>query len=274
MTTGYKIEDLAATATTEVRQASKDFPHLENCPRCGGTGSYRGYSQYGHRCFKCEGKGKIAYKKPKAQRDADKKRRLERAEEKAVANLEAFKVAQPEVWAWMDGNNFAFAVSMVEAIRKYGDLTGPQLQACKNAIEKLAANKAAAAARVEAAPVIDLSNIMAAFDRASKKLRNPKLNVAGVQFSFAAAHSVNAGSLYVKRDGEYLGKITAGKFLAVRSTSAELEAEVIKIAADPKAAAVAHGRLTGNCSVCNRPLTNEESVKYGIGPICASNFGW
>lgn len=272
MTTGYKIEDLAETATTVVREASKELPHLETCPRCGGDGSYKGYSNLGRRCFKCDGKGKLAFKKPAAERKAARDKAAARKANKAEANLAEFKVAHPDVWAWMDGSSFQFAVNMVEAIRKYGDLTPNQLAACKRAIAKRDEAKAAQAARLEAAPVIDLSNINAAFDRASSKLKGPKLTVAGYRFSFAPAHSANAGSLYVKHEGQYLGKITAGKFLAVRTTSAEAEAEVIRIAADPRAAAVEHGKLTGQCSVCNRPLTNPASVAAGIGPICGSNF--
>ena len=44
------------------------------------------------------------------------------------------------------------------------------------------------------------------------------------------------------------------------------------IAADPFEASKAYGRLVGRCGVCSRPLENEESVKAGIGPICARKF--
>lgn len=45
-----------------------------------------------------------------------------------------------------------------------------------------------------------------------------------------------------------------------------------KIAADPKEAAMAYGRELGVCGVCNRTLTNPESISAGIGPVCASRF--
>ena len=32
------------------------------------------------------------------------------------------------------------------------------------------------------------------------------------------------------------------------------------------------GRATGRCCVCSRMLTNEESIRAGIGPICAEKF--
>jgi hypothetical protein len=46
------------------------------------------------------------------------------------------------------------------------------------------------------------------------------------------------------------------------------------VAADPEQAAVAYGKRFGQCSVCARELTNEDSINRGIGPICAERFGW
>lgn len=46
------------------------------------------------------------------------------------------------------------------------------------------------------------------------------------------------------------------------------------IAKDPRAAAIDYGRQLGRCSVCNRELTNPESIDAGIGPICAGKRGW
>ena len=43
---------------------------------------------------------------------------------------------------------------------------------------------------------------------------------------------------------------------------------------NPFQAATEFGHATGQCSVCMRPLTNPESVKLGIGPVCRAKFGW
>lgn len=43
---------------------------------------------------------------------------------------------------------------------------------------------------------------------------------------------------------------------------------------DPRAAALDYGLQSGVCGVCSSPLTNEESLKRGIGPICAAKTGW
>jgi Family of unknown function (DUF6011) len=46
------------------------------------------------------------------------------------------------------------------------------------------------------------------------------------------------------------------------------------IAIDPQAATELYGKALGVCGICGRTLTNEESRKRGIGPICAQERGW
>lgn len=36
----------------------------------------------------------------------------------------------------------------------------------------------------------------------------------------------------------------------------------------------AYGELYGQCMICGRTLTNEESIEAGIGPVCASRVQW
>ena len=45
------------------------------------------------------------------------------------------------------------------------------------------------------------------------------------------------------------------------------------IAADPTAAAVKHGKVSGCCCFCARPLTDAGSVEHGYGPTCAEKYG-
>ena len=35
-----------------------------------------------------------------------------------------------------------------------------------------------------------------------------------------------------------------------------------------------YGQLTGRCAICGRLLTNEESIDYGIGPVCRERGGF
>lgn len=46
----------------------------------------------------------------------------------------------------------------------------------------------------------------------------------------------------------------------------------IKILANPVQAFAEWGRETGKCMVCNRTLTDPESVQRGIGPECSSKI--
>jgi len=46
------------------------------------------------------------------------------------------------------------------------------------------------------------------------------------------------------------------------------------IAADPEAASKNFGDKIRACGLCGRILTDRESLKAGIGPICAGKQGW
>lgn len=46
------------------------------------------------------------------------------------------------------------------------------------------------------------------------------------------------------------------------------------IGENPQKASADFGKQSGTCGVCSSPLTNEESLKYGIGPKCRSKMGW
>lgn len=79
------------------------------------------------------------------------------------------------------------------------------------------------------------------------------------------------------RHEQVVGKIEGGRLTIFASrlrgwTVTMLEAELLKIEADPEAAAVLHGKASGRCAVCSRDLTDPESIARGIGPICAEKF--
>lgn len=46
------------------------------------------------------------------------------------------------------------------------------------------------------------------------------------------------------------------------------------IAGDPNKAMTDFGLQSGTCGKCNSPLTNEESLARGIGPVCLRKMGW
>ena len=70
------------------------------------------------------------------------------------------------------------------------------------------------------------------------------------------------------------GKIIGNKFYPSRTAWPNLIAQIMLFADNPIAWMTSYGKATGYCCVCGRELTNEVSVKNGIGPICAERFGF
>lgn len=170
-------------------------------------------------------------------------------------------------------HSFEFAVSLRNAVIKFGGLTERQLAAAYRCVEKLNARKQERAANLAIAPTCDISKIEIAFGKALENgIRRPKLNLGVFTFSRAPDTGTNPGAVYVKEGDTYLGKITDGRFFS--SMDEALQAQVVAVASNPFEAAKAYGLRTGECSCCHRTLTNGDSIDRGIGPICAEKFGW
>jgi hypothetical protein len=242
--------DLSALFGIDIESAASDLPAVnatdyfdQKCNRCNGTGKYGRHGK----CFSCDGRGKTAG---------------------AFINTEDFSARYPEVMAWINTNpNNNFAASMAQTITRTGRLSPNQLSACQRCAE--------GAKRADSAPDVDVSKIAAAFAAAfGNGIKRPKLRLDTFTFSRATDTGANPGAIYVKEGEEYLGKVTAGKFIATRDCGDERKARVIAVASAPDKAAKAYGMCTGSCSCCGRTLTNHASIDLGIGPICAGNFGW
>jgi hypothetical protein len=280
--------DIDAAAKFAAEQLPERFE--TKCASCKGSGRFISWAGRDcGPCFKCKGKGVIYTKTDPA---VLAERRAKAAEKKAKQAAEAIEQAN----AWLEANpveaewlrepirgDFTFHADMLAALKQYGSFTERQEAAVRNAAAKSAARKAQWAAekaeREAGAAVLSMAKIREGFENASQHLKRPKLRIADIQFSLAPANGRNAGCIYVKEGADweapYLGKITPeDKFLRSRECSDELAAIVAKVAADPKAAAEAHGHEYGQCSCCGRELTNPESVARGIGPICADRWGW
>jgi molecular chaperone DnaK (HSP70) len=208
-------------------------------------------------------------------------------------NFEIFKMVYPSEAQWLEDTapRWDMAASLLNAAKRYGDLTERQLAVITNGIERDArrAEKKAQAEidRIENrlnAPAVDTAGVdrlKAAFDHAianaaerGRGLKRPKITIDTVVISPAPAHGKNPGAIYVKDDGLYLGKIAGGQFFASRDCTEAAKAKVLSFIADPMAAAEAYGLETGRCCICNRELTNADSVGRGIGPICRERMGW
>lgn len=250
-------------------------PFVETCSRCRGSGRFRSYSgrDLGD-CHACKGTGKLSFKTSAEDRASRRQSKANSAVRAGDRNLEAFKAEHPVVFAWFDGSDYGFAVQMRESVRKFGSLTERQLAASYGAAAKLQAAKDASQARQTNAKAVDISKIVESFGRAGSSLKSPKLRVGALVISHAKAASKNAGALYVKSGDVYLGKIAEGRFIRSRDCRDDQEAALITAAEDPKAAAIAYGRLTGSCACCGRELTDPKSIELGIGPICADKWGF
>jgi hypothetical protein len=71
---------------------------------------------------------------------------------------------------------------------------------------------------------------------------------------------------------KYLGKVTTAG--CDSRLSDDVKGIIMGAANDPLTAAIRYGKVSGECSCCGRELTDPRSIERGIGPICATKFGW
>jgi hypothetical protein len=232
--------------------------HEESCRKCRGSGRFVSYSgRVLGDCFACKGKGKVYYRQSLAERQ----KRAEQAAARKQAQATSFAEQHPEIMAWIAkaAPRFDFAASLRDQIMRKGALSERQTA-------------------VREAKAVDLSGLHRAFKAAlASGLKRPVLRLAEFKFKEAPASGQNAGFIYAIRDTDdtYLGKIGPdSKLIKVRACTPADESAIIEACADPEAAAVAYGRRTGACSCCGRELTKQESIDRGIGPVCASKWGW
>lgn len=109
-------------------------------------------------------------------------------------------------------------------------------------------------------------------------VKAPKMQVADLGFTRAKDNSKNPGYIYVKSGtkygDDYYGKINPqGWFEPCRDCPPEIITRVKAVSGDILGEVRAHGKATGNCSFCNRKLTNDNSIQLLYGPVCAENYG-
>lgn len=251
----------------------------EVCKKCGG----KGYVTFGYvhiqrgTCFACKGVGSFTRKTSPEKRAARAQARVERKAKEAQAVRDTgaeWLAANPAIATWLETNapRSGFAADLLASVAKWGHLTPGQAAAVERSIAKDAAYVAEKAAREAAAPVVCVDALQAAFDNAKAQGKSRiSVTLGSLKVKPAKAHE---GVLYVTENGEYLGKVKSNQFLRVRSCTPEQEAIVLRLLADPKAALEVYGKETGVCGICNRTLTDPESIANGIGPVCARGFGW
>ena len=264
-------------------QPAGTAPATIRCPKCKGSGRFVSWNgrDVGP-CNPCKGTGQVAHGYDKRVAAYRKGERTKAANEQKArvgrgTKADKWREQYPTEAAWIDAaaeRGFNFAQSMREAMGRWGNLTEGQLAA----VQKLmAADAERDQARAEATVELGgAAKIKEALERAvANGLKKPKLRCGPIRFDWPRQGTKNPGCIYVvQEDGDaYLGKILPdGRFEPGFKCSPEQRQAVMDVAADPLSAAIEHGKATGACACCGRPLTDPVSVERGIGPICASKW--
>jgi hypothetical protein len=170
----------------------------------------------------------------------------------------------PEIkWIIANAASNDFARSCDTMLLRTGAITDGMLAAVRRGLEP----------RPEAADVSGVQKVVDAFNRAiASGLKRPKMYLDDFLFKLAPSTGRNAGSIYVTEEGDYLGKISEGKFHPVRECTDDQKARIIAVCADPMKAAEAFGQETGRCSMCGLELTDPVSIAQSMGPICSGRY--
>ena len=250
------------------------------CKGCRGTGKWVNRYKFNdvRKCFACNGKG--YFLSSEVDRKKAKLARAKKKKEQQDANATMFaKQYGNDIIVYIIEQALVkenqFFNSLLDAVKKYGDLTEKQLAAVHNSMARDADRAKAREIAKNPVAVVDLNVIREKLETArGNNVRYPKLK-AGDNYVFTLAQptSKNAGHVYVKQGEQYLGKINPdGELFGYKLAQKHIDA-VQGIAKDPLEGAKAFGRKFGNCGMCGRTLTNHGSIDKGIGPICAAKYG-
>lgn len=197
--------------------------------------------------------------------------------------LYIFRRQKPAHFAWLtekaaEGNEFA--ASCKARIEQGRELTPAQAGALDHAVNgptTPGAGQPQAAEQQPARTTVNVEPLVKALGTAfGAGLKTPFLITKGFKFKRAPMGGKNPGAIYVTttQGGTYLGKIIGNELLPVRECSDEQRDAIVAVCVDPMKAAIEYGKETGICACCARELTEELSVKSGIGPVCAKKYGF
>lgn len=270
-------------ASVRIRETTPEF--AERCPKCRGTGRFTGYTGRAlGECFACKGKGSKTFKTaPEARAQARQRTAVAKAE--VVADHQAELKWLDATLARRDRLPEGYALMLADFRNRL--LRGNALTDGQMAVvaKGMARSAQWAAERVqkqaEQAVALDVTAIRTVLQ--SRK----KVMVALFTFSMAPAHGNNPGAIYVKDNGQYVGKIPAGAstFAPGRDFDQSRLPALVEAMSDPAKAVKADAARRAKalledptmsipCGCCGLTLTNPESIARGIGPICAGKWGF
>jgi hypothetical protein len=268
---GEGILEISAEMAERTLKATNKARVEVKCAACRGSGSFISYTgRHVGPCFKCKGTGKILraanYEANKKAREERKARQIaeEQAEHEAACQrrIDAFKASKPQIAGWLAANraHSAFAASLCETVANYGNLSVGQ----EAAVQKILDRDAQATQQAISGEALDISGLHGYYAVPDGETRlKVRVSRPGVQSRWH-------GYIFVSDGAEYGQRRTYGKQAPGSKYVGQIEAQLRAILADPYAAQVAYGKLTGTCGVCGRLLEDEASIEAGIGPICAA----
>lgn len=255
-----------ATGDTERARAQ------DKCRACNGTGQF--HSKFTGRlvgdCFRCNGTGSVS----KGTNNRVETRRRNDAQRDADATLQraAWRNANADILAYLFAQRSnEFIDSLQRQFNDKGVLSKGQMDALRNGMMRQAARALEHEAQQGTNPrnmgVLDLGSIPEG--RYAVPGGDTRLKV---MIKRPVAPNKWAGYIFVSDAAAYGRRTSYGRQAPGHTYTGKIVEELRIIVADPRAAAVTYGRLTGTCAVCGRKLEDKDSVARGIGPVCAGTF--
>lgn len=270
-------------ASVRIRETTPEF--AERCLKCRGTGRFTSYTgrPLGE-CFACKGKGSKTFKTaPEARAQA--RQRTAVAKASVVADHQAELKWLGETLARRDRLPEGYATMLADFQNRL--LGGHALSDNQMAViaKGMARSAQWAAERLQKQAEQRVALDVTAIRNVLQSRR--KVMVALFTFSLAPEHGNNPGAIYVKDNGQYVGKIPAGastfapgrdfdqsRLPALQEAMAN-PAEAVKADAARRAQLLLEDpTMSIPCGCCGLTLTNPESIARGIGSICAGKWGF
>lgn len=193
--------------------------------------------------------------------DSERSRSAYEEQERRHAEAAAFLRELPE------GETFEFLVSVKAKLKRYGELTPGQVNAvlkCRDARVRKNEERSSSTRSLESVPAGYY-----AVEDSKGKLRFLHVETSDKPGKWNGTTFI--GEQYGGRsDLERRGYISPDG--TARYVSDDTAAMLDEIRKAPLEASTRYGRELGVCGVCSRPLTDEESRRNGIGPVCAKKF--
>ncbi|MGH6631743.1 MAG: DUF6011 domain-containing protein [Sphingopyxis sp.] len=241
------------------------------CEKCRGSGVYTfGYvNRQSGKCHACNGRG--YFTRSADDRKASREKAQTKRNAVQVTNATAaarFLEARPDVAAWFKADRSTFAADLQTKLFQYGSLTVGQLTAVENSIARTAKWKADREERLAAEAAATPADAL--------RLTMPEglYAVPGGETRLKVridrpSEGKWSGFVFVKDGAEYGRGTRYGMQKPGSAYQGQIADALAIINADPKAASIAYGKLTGSCGRCGRKLEDANSIEAGIGPICA-----